>query len=304
MEGTAWRFNRYAERARGERRRPPAPSLRRRRRAPDRDDGRQACAAPRMPAARGASCRWPGRCSSARWRCWPSRTIDTVLVARYGGTRPGGAGGRRRGLHHGVHRPDGRGAGGRADRRPALRRRQAAEAGRQLHQAMWLALALSVLGCALLLFPQPFLRRRARRARGRGQGARLPRRHSPSRLPPALLFTAFRGFNTAVSRPKVVMALQLGGLALKVPLTRAAGLRLAWRTPVGELRLPALGVAGCGIATAIVMWCQWLAARGAAAARPVLRAASDSHAPRAARAARGGAAARCCGWACRWAWRS
>jgi len=31
-------------------------------------------------------------------------------------------------------------------------------------------------------------------------------------LPPALMFTAFRGFNTAVSRPKAVMALQLAGL--------------------------------------------------------------------------------------------
>src|SRR5438445_650711 len=37
-------------------------------------------------------------------------------------------------------------------------------------------------------------------------------------LPPALVFTAFRGFNVAVSRPKAVMALQLGGLALKVPV--------------------------------------------------------------------------------------
>ncbi len=32
-------------------------------------------------------------------------------------------------------------------------------------------------------------------------------------------------------------------------------------TQLGELRVPSLGVAGCGIATAIVMWCQWLAAR-------------------------------------------
>ena len=38
------------------------------------------------------------------------------------------------------------------------------------------ALALSVLGCALLLFPEPFLALSQRRARGRRQGARLPRR--------------------------------------------------------------------------------------------------------------------------------
>ena len=73
-------------------------------------------------------------------------------------------------------------------------------------------------------------------------------------LPAALLFTAYRGFNTAVSRPKAVMALQLGGLALKVPLSAA----LVYGVP--GLGLPALGVTGCGVATAIVMWAQVLIA--------------------------------------------
>jgi MATE family multidrug resistance protein len=78
-------------------------------------------------------------------------------------------------------------------------------------------------------------------------------------LPAALLFTAYRGFNVAVSRPKAVMALQLGALALKVPLSMLLihGQR--------ELRLPALGVAGAALATVIVMWLQlaaaWLALR-------------------------------------------
>ena len=34
-----------------------------------------------------------------------------------------------------------------------------------------------------------------------------------------LLFSAYRGFNTAVSRPKAVMALQVCALLLKVPLS-------------------------------------------------------------------------------------
>lgn len=116
--------------------------------------------------------------------------------------------------------------------------------GAQLHQAMWLALVLSVPGCLLLLFPQPFLElSRASpevAVKVRGQMAALA-----VALPPALLFTAFRGFNTAVSRPKIVMLLQLGALALKVPLT---ALFVFGGGPV-----PALGAPGCGTATAVCM---------------------------------------------------
>ena len=56
------------------------------------------------------------------------------------------------------------------------------------------------------------------------------------------------------------MVLQLGGLALKVPLSPLLVFGFALPTPFGTLALPALGALGCGIATAIVMWCQLLAA--------------------------------------------
>ena len=79
-------------------------------------------------------------------------------------------------------------------------------------------------------------------------------------LPSALLFTAFRGFNTAVSRPKIVMALQLGALLLKLPLNALLVFGHTFATPLGELRVPAFGAPGCGIATAIVMACQLAAA--------------------------------------------
>jgi len=134
-----------------------------------------------------------------------------------------------------------------------------ADAGRQFGQALWLALALSVLGCALLLWPQPFLAV----ARAEADVADKVRAYLAAlafALPPALLFTAFRGFNTAVSRPKAAMAVQLGGLALKVPLSALLVFGLTLPTPLGEWRVPALGVAGCGIATAVVMWGQWFAA--------------------------------------------
>ena len=139
------------------------------------------------------------------------------------------------------------------------------ESGHEAQQAMWLALALAVPGCLLLLLPEPFL------ALARSEPAVAAKvRHYlhglAFALPPALVFTAYRGFNVAVSRPKAVMALQLGALALKVPVNAVLVFGIDAPTPFGALHLPALGVAGCGIATAIVMWCQLGAARRAACA--------------------------------------
>ncbi len=133
------------------------------------------------------------------------------------------------------------------------------ESGQQFGQAVWLALALSVLGCLLLVFPQPFLAV-AQAESHVADKVRVYLGVLAFALPPALVFTAFRGFNTAVSRPKAVMVLQLFGLALKVPLSALLVYGLTLPTPLGELRVPSLGVAGCAVATAIVMWGQWLAA--------------------------------------------
>ena len=125
------------------------------------------------------------------------------------------------------------------------------ECGRALHQSMWLALALSVVGSALLLVPEPFLLLSqatpdvAERVRGYLAGLACA-------LPASLMFASYRVFNIAISRPKAVMALQLGALALKVPLTALLVFGIAWSTPFGDLHVPALGARGCGIATAIV----------------------------------------------------
>jgi MATE family multidrug resistance protein len=127
------------------------------------------------------------------------------------------------------------------------------EAGRQLHQSVWLALGLSVLGSGLLAFPAPFLAlsRATPEVADKIRGYLLT---LACALPGSLLFTVYRGFNVAVSRPKAVMLLQVGGLALKIPLSSAlvAG--------VPALGLPALGVAGCGWSTLIAMWAQVVAA--------------------------------------------
>jgi len=124
-------------------------------------------------------------------------------------------------------------------------------AGEQLHQAVWLALALTVVGSTVLVFPAPFLAlsQATPEVAGKVRGYLLALAVS---LPAGLLFTCYRGFNIAVSRPKAVMALQLGGLALKVPLSALL--------VYGAGPLPSLGVAGCGVATAMAMWCQVLIA--------------------------------------------
>jgi MATE family multidrug resistance protein len=134
-----------------------------------------------------------------------------------------------------------------------------ADAGRQVHQAVWVALGLALAGGLLLAFPYPFLAlaRAGPDVAPRVRGYLLALAFS---LPAALLFSVYRGFNTALARPKAVMALQLGGLALKVPLSALLVFGVALHTPFGEWRLPALGVVGCGIATCIVMWTQALAA--------------------------------------------
>jgi MATE family multidrug resistance protein len=127
------------------------------------------------------------------------------------------------------------------------------EAGAQLHQAVWLALGLSLLGSALLLMPEPFLYA-AQTQPAVAEKVRAYLGYLALALPPALIFQAFRGFNTAVSRPKIVMALQLIGLALKVPLNAL----LIYGLPAWHV--PAMGAAGCGLASAIVMWLQLLLA--------------------------------------------
>ena len=134
-------------------------------------------------------------------------------------------------------------------------------AGLQVYQAIWLALGLALLGSTLLLLPGPFLTL-AKTSPDVAVKVRGYLTALAFSLPAALLFTVYRGFNTAVSRPKAVMALQVVGLMLKVPLS--ALFIYGWSLPL-PFGLPSwqvapMGVVGCGLATALVMWTQTLVA--------------------------------------------
>lgn len=134
-------------------------------------------------------------------------------------------------------------------------------AGQQVHQAIWLAMVLAVVGSTLLLLPGPFLAlaKTSPEISDKVRGYLTALAFS---LPASLLFTVYRGFNTAVSRPKAVMAVQIGGLAVKIPLS--ALFIYGWSLPLpgglGQWQVAPMGVVGCGVATALVMWAQALSA--------------------------------------------
>ena len=73
-------------------------------------------------------------------------------------------------------------------------------------------------------------------------------------LPGSLMFRAIYAVNTAVSRPHVVMVLQLAGLALKVCLSELLIL--------GGLGLPRMGAVGGAVSSAVVFWALFLVGFG------------------------------------------
>jgi multidrug resistance protein, MATE family len=116
-------------------------------------------------------------------------------------------------------------------------------------QGLWMALFLATLGMLPLLFGSLW----------------LPWLHAPSEveapvarylrvlalaLPGALMFRAIYAVNTALSRPHVVMALQLAGLALKVCLS--------YLLILGGLGLPRMGAVGGALASTVVFWVLFL----------------------------------------------
>jgi MATE family multidrug resistance protein len=122
--------------------------------------------------------------------------------------------------------------------------------GVEVKQGTWLALFLSLIGCLILLFPQPLLSL-AHASPELNDKATLYLRILALALPATLGFRVYSALNNAVARPKMVMAIHIVALILKVPLN-------AWFI-FGGFGLPAFGGPGAAAATTVLAWLTLLA---------------------------------------------
>ncbi len=119
------------------------------------------------------------------------------------------------------------------------------EIGEDVRQCLWLGMLLAGILITLLVFPAPFIAL-AQPSAATEEKLRLYLLALACSAPAALSFRAFTTFSTSVSLPRMVMVLNLIGLALKVPLN------LVFMH--GYFGAPALGGAGCAVATAVISW--------------------------------------------------
>jgi MATE family multidrug resistance protein len=117
-------------------------------------------------------------------------------------------------------------------------------------QGLWMALFLSLLGIVPLVCAPLWLSWLHAPPEVAARVAHYLRILAVA-LPGALMFRAIYALNTAVSRPHVVMALQVAGLVLKVGLSYVLIL--------GGLGVPAMGALGAATASVVVFWALFLA---------------------------------------------
>jgi MATE family multidrug resistance protein len=120
------------------------------------------------------------------------------------------------------------------------------EIGRTWAQGVWLALALSVVGGAAMLFPDIWLSMSGDVDPAVRALMTNYLRCLVVALPAALLFRTVYALSTAVSRPKVIMAINIVGVCLKACFN--------WVLIYGKFGVPALGAVGAGMSSAIVFW--------------------------------------------------
>lgn len=117
--------------------------------------------------------------------------------------------------------------------------------GAEVKQGGWLAFGLSCVGCLLLAFPHPLLSL-TNASPALIEKAEIYLRTLAFALPASLGFVIYGALNNAMGRPKMVMAIHIGALALKLPLNALF--------IFGGFGLPAMGGPGCGLATALLAW--------------------------------------------------
>ncbi len=123
--------------------------------------------------------------------------------------------------------------------------RKYAAIGEEVRQSLWLGAFLTLLAFVLIYFPDPFLALAQVEPEVEEKTRRYLRTIALG-VPAMLIFRVFYSFSTAVSRPRVIMVLNLVGLALKVPLNLVF--------MYGHLGMPALGGPGCAVSTTLIAW--------------------------------------------------
>src|SRR5690554_2214420 len=124
--------------------------------------------------------------------------------------------------------------------------RRYAEVGQSWGQGVWLALGLSLVGGAAMLFPDAWLALSGDVDPAVRDGIAWYLRALVLALPAALVFRTIYALGTAVSRPKTVMMINLASVGIKLGLN--------WILIFGKLGMPALGAVGAGLSTALVSW--------------------------------------------------
>lgn len=120
------------------------------------------------------------------------------------------------------------------------------EVGQMWGQGVWLALGLALVGALLMMFPNLWLSFSGDIAPEVRTQVTNYLRALALALPAALVFRTIYALGTAVSRPKIVMAINLSAVAVKALLN--------WILIYGNFGLPAMGATGAGLATAITSW--------------------------------------------------
>lgn len=124
------------------------------------------------------------------------------------------------------------------------------EIGIDVAQTLWLAVFLTLIALPPLVINRPWLQMIGAEPAVASISS-LYLWAVAAGLPAALASRAYIALNAAVSRPKVTMVINLAAMAAKVPLN------LLFIHGAGPL--PAMGGAGCGVATALLMWSMLLA---------------------------------------------
>jgi len=120
------------------------------------------------------------------------------------------------------------------------------QVGHTFGQGMWVSLGLSVCGGLVMMFPDVWLSFSGKVSPAVRQSMTHYLWALTVALPAALMFRTVYALANALSRPKLIMTINLFAIALKIFFN--------WLFIFGNWNLPALGATGAGISTCIVNW--------------------------------------------------